>query len=96
MEIKRAIQLLEVEKEYALKQSGFHQKPINKEVAKACDMGIEALKQMSKIVYCCNCVSKTLIDTNDGNTLLMCDVWGGWRDPMDYCFVGSKGEDNED
>ena len=55
MTLDRAIQLLQVEKEYALKQRGFQQKPINKEVAEAIDIAIEAVKSKVDIVRCKNC-----------------------------------------
>lgn len=46
MTIDRAIRVLEIEKLYALRQTGHSQKPINKEVAAACDLRIDALKQL--------------------------------------------------
>lgn len=49
MTLERVIQLLQVEKEYALKQTGFHQKPINKEVAEALDTAIEAVKTVQRL-----------------------------------------------
>ena len=55
METERVIHLLEVEKLYALKRRGFHQKPINKEVAEALDIAIEAVKSKVDIVRCKNC-----------------------------------------
>ena len=55
MTLDRAIQLLQVEKEYALKQRGFQQKPINKEVAEAIGIAIEAVKSKVDIVRCKNC-----------------------------------------
>ena len=48
MELERAIRVLEIEKLYALRQTGLQQKPINKEVAEACDIAIEALKEKMK------------------------------------------------
>ena len=45
MTIDRAIRVLEIEKLYALRQTGHSQQPLNKEVAEACDMRIEALKE---------------------------------------------------
>ena len=42
METERVIHLLEVEKQYRLKQTGFQQKPINKEVAEALDIAKNA------------------------------------------------------
>lgn len=44
MKAERVIHLLEVEKQYALKQRGFQQQPINKEVAEALDIAINVIK----------------------------------------------------
>lgn len=48
---ERAIQLLEVEKEYTLKQTGFHQQSINQEVAQAIDMARNALGTIDQIMW---------------------------------------------
>lgn len=45
MEYARVIQLLQIEKEYTLKQTGHQQQPINKEVRQALDIAIEAVKK---------------------------------------------------
>lgn len=45
MKTERVIQLLEIEKQYRLKQTGHSQQPINKEVAEALDIAIEAVKK---------------------------------------------------
>lgn len=45
MTTERVIRLLEVEKLYALKQTGHSQRPINKEVAEALDIAIETVKK---------------------------------------------------
>lgn len=45
MTLDRAIRLLQVEKEYALKQTGFQQQPINKEIAEALDIAIKELER---------------------------------------------------
>ena len=42
---ERVIQLLQVEKQYRLKQTGHSQQPINKEVRQALDIAIEAVKK---------------------------------------------------
>ncbi len=45
MKPERVIQLLELEKQYRLKQTGHSQQPINKEVRQALDIAIEAVSQ---------------------------------------------------
>ena len=55
MTLDRAIQLLQIEKEYTLKQRGFQQQAINKEVAEALDIAIEAVKSKVDIVRCKDC-----------------------------------------
>lgn len=45
MKHERVIQLLQIEKEYTLKQTGHQQQPINKEVRQALDIAIEAVKK---------------------------------------------------
>lgn len=55
MKPERVIQLLEVEKEYRLKQTGHSQQPINKEVRQRLDIAIEAVKLQSSIIRCKDC-----------------------------------------
>lgn len=49
MNTERVLHLLELEKLYALKQRGFQQKPINKEVAEALDIAIESVITVQKL-----------------------------------------------
>ena len=49
METERVLHLLELEKQYALKQRGFHQQPINKEVAEALDIARNAVGAIEQI-----------------------------------------------
>lgn len=51
MKIKRVKQLLELEKEYALKQTGYNQQPINREVANALDIAITAVGAIEQIQW---------------------------------------------
>lgn len=48
MKTERVIQLLQIEKEYTLKQTGHQQQPINKEVRQALDIAIEAVNKMQR------------------------------------------------
>ena len=97
MTLDRAIQLLQVEKEYALKQRGFQQKPINKEVAEAIDIAIEAVKSKINIVRCKDCkynVANWQHDEDDGTdyTDIVCDYWmsDGLEPDKDYCSKGVR------
>lgn len=49
MKPERVIQLLQVEKDYTLKQTGHSQQPINKEVAEALDIAINAVGAIEQV-----------------------------------------------
>ncbi len=82
----RAIRLLEVEKEYALKQRGFQHQPINKEVAEALDVAIEAVKkQMLKkpryvdwdfSYFVCDSCGAAIFYSDDADTHNHCLICG--------------------
>ena len=101
MTLNRAIQLLELEKQYALKQTGFHQQPINKEVAEALDIAIESVKQQIDIVRCKDCIHNVSNWQHDGldstdYTDITCDYFmtdGISAD--DFCSYGERKADNE-
>ena len=93
MKPERVIQLLELEKQYRLKQTGFQQQPINKEVAEALDVAIEAVKQQVDIVRCTDCIYK-YFDELDG--LMKCSQREYWFVPKDddFCSDGERKIDN--
>ena len=49
MKPERVIQLLQVEKDYTLKQTGHSQQPINKEVRQALDIAINAVGAIEQV-----------------------------------------------
>lgn len=94
MKPERVIHLLQVEKDYTLKQKGHSQQPINKEVAKALDIAIEAVKQQVDIVRCTDCIYK-YFDEVDG--LMKCSQREYWFVPKDddFCSDGERKTDND-
>lgn len=94
MTFERVIHLLQVEKDYTLKQTGFQQKPINKEVAEALDIAIEAVKSKIDIVRCKDCIYR-YFDEDEG--CMQCSQRGYWFVPKDdyFCSDGERRTDNE-
>lgn len=94
MNTDRAIQLLQIERDYCLKQRGFQQQPINKEVAEALDIAIEAVIQQVDIVRCKDCLYR-YFDTDD--ELMKCTQREYWFVPKDddFCSDGERKADNE-
>ena len=89
MTFERVIHLLQVEKDYTLKQTGHSQQPINKEVAEALDIAIEAVKQQVDIVRCKDCIYR-YFDEEDG--LMKCSQSEYWFVPKDddFCSDGER------
>lgn len=89
MKPERVIQLLQVEKEYTLKQRGFQQKPINKEVAEALDIAIETVKQKIDIVRCNDCLYRYFDEIDE---LMKCSQREYWFVPKDddFCSDGER------
>lgn len=90
---ERVIHLLQVERDYTLKQRGFQQQPINKEVRQALDIAIEAVKSKVDIVRCADCIYRFFDEEDE---LMKCSQSEYWFVPKDddFCSYGERVADN--
>lgn len=86
MTLEKVIHLLQVERDYTLKQTGHSQQPINKEVRQALDIAIEAVKkQMLKkpryvdwdfSYFVCDSCGAAIFYSDDADTHNHCLICG--------------------
>lgn len=94
MKPERVIRLLQVERDYCLKQTGHSQQPINKEVRQALDIAIEAVKSKIDVVRCADCIYRYFDEEDE---LMKCSQSEYWFVPKDddYCSDGERKTDND-